>query len=111
MKPENDHLMLTDKELQSVISNDKRLVIILFVAVGNAISYLMKSNFQDLPAKLKRRISWFMMSQESDRYFVETYNIQQIPSLLFFQNRQLIDILPGLVSKTELKKKIMQWIN
>lgn len=97
-------------ELQTVILQEKQLVIILLVAEGNAYSFLMGSNLKSLSAEIEKPISWFLVDYDLNKDFVNTYNLSKIPTVLFFKDGQLVNLITGLISKTELSTKIIQAI-
>lgn len=72
MKSKVNGQFLSYTELQTVILQEKQLVIILLVAEGNACSFLMGSNLKSLSAEIEKPISWFLVDHDLNKDFVNT---------------------------------------
>jgi hypothetical protein len=81
---------ISDSDIQRVISRTEGLVIIIFVADGNAYSILMESSLRNLPVKFKNQVYWCLVNQDQNKASVEFYNIRSIPSLLIFKKNSLL---------------------
>lgn len=108
MNAENTDHFISDSDIKNVISGTKRLVIILLVREGNAYSILMESILRNLPIEIKHQINWYNINQDQNKASSQLYNVRSIPSLLFFKNKQLVDLITGIISEEELIDKIEQ---
>jgi len=99
---------ISGSDIQHVISQTKGIVIILFVTDGNAYSMLMESSLKNLPIEVKNQINWYQINQDQNKGSVELYNIRSIPSLLIFKEKQLVDVITGIISEEELTERIEQ---
>ena len=101
-----DYQYLTNINLKTTVISQKGLTLVLFVMEGSGSCYLMERSLSKLPEKIRKQISIFRMDYEANKEAALAYGIHNTPTILFFQEGQLIDQVMGLSSKKELISRI-----
>ena len=102
MNTEQPPKKLPDFDLNSIIASTTDLVLVLFTSDGSGLGYIEESNLAELPKKLVKSISIYKLDYEKHKDVALTYNIRELPTLLFFHGKTIIDKIVGLHSKAEL---------
>jgi len=97
---------LSVNTLKTTLATQKGLMLLLLVSDSNGLCYLVENNLKKLPDDIKNRVAIFKMDHNANREHLSGYFILNTPTLLFFQEGQLIDKLAGVISKNELITKI-----
>lgn len=90
---------------KNIIEN-KSLSIVKFEAEWNGSCQIVAPIFEDLASSYKDVINFYKIDIEEERVIAYEYCIMDLPTILFFQDGQVIDHVSGLTSKNILKEKI-----
>jgi len=106
MSPKSIHKKLSDFELKSIITSTTDLILVLFTSNGSGLGYIEESNLAELPKRLVKSLSIYKIEYEKNIEAAWAYNIQELPTLLFFHRESIIDKIVGLQTKEDLIAKI-----
>ena len=105
-----EFLLLSDIDLKTSIASQKLLMLVLFITDGNGLCYLVESGLMKLPDKIRNKVAIFKIDHKINKESVNTFGIQNVPTLLFLQDGKLIDRIEGLISKKELISRIQYYL-
>lgn len=92
-------------ELKKVLAN-KSLNVILFKTNWSGNAKLQESILQTLAMSYSRKAHFYTIDIEQAGSIVRQFNIQQVPTMLFFFDRTLEGLLVGLCPEREVKRQI-----
>ncbi|MBT4264468.1 MAG: thioredoxin family protein [Deltaproteobacteria bacterium] len=88
------------------ILSEEKLILIIFVKNNNSICHLFDIIFQKFHSDIMNQIFVYKVDCERSKNIARTYRIHETPSILFFQKKELIDRVSGVISKNELLSRI-----
>lgn len=82
------------------------LSVVAFETEWSGSCQIVTPMLEELANKYDDTISFFKIDIEADKGIAYEYGIIELPTILFFQNGQVIDHITGLTSKHILTEKI-----
>ena len=105
------HKIPTELEhFRKFIEQDEKLTVVAFTAETSGGSLLMRSMLRYIEEKYEGRLNFVHLDAEVAEDFIATYQVCQIPTLLFFARGEMLDCMPGLHSRYELTDRIDRWL-
>jgi len=96
----------TDKNFKDDVLNAKGLVLVDFFATWCGPCKMMAPAIEKLATEYKGKISIGKLDVDENPDTAGKYEIQSIPTLIFFKDGEMVDKLIGFQSEEALKKKI-----
>lgn len=97
---------LTDKNFQVEILESPILAIVDFWAAWCMPCRMIASVLEEIANDYVGKIKVGKVNVDSERALAEKYSIMSIPTLLFFQNGEVIDQIIGAVPKEYIEEKL-----
>ena len=102
----NEHLILTDHNFTAEVLHNPKPVLVDFWAPWCGPCRLMNPIIADLAARYDGRIRVEKVNVDEQPSVSSRYEIRSIPTLLLFNDAQVVERIVGLVPKGFLVKKI-----
>lgn len=87
-------------------TKNETLTLALFKTEWNGACQIVSLIYEDLRKSYGRQAGFFTIDHEKEPVLSKEFGIQEVPTILFFKNGQLIDHAVGLTGKNELIAKI-----
>lgn len=84
----------------------KNLCLVQFKTEWSGTCQIMQPVYEDLAKYYKGLADFFCVDADQDKNLLTQYGIKEVPTILFFKNKEIIDSVTGLVSKNKLIAKI-----
>ena len=91
--------------LKKEILESKVLSIVMFESEWSGSCQIVAPMLEDLACKYEHHIRVYKIDIEEEKSIAYEYGIIELPTILFFQNGQVIDHVTGLTSKYILNEK------
>ncbi len=98
--------ILTDSTFETVLDSEHNLTLVFVASNWSGNCHLVSPILKKLKLKFQTHITVYKMDYDSNKRTVSTYGIHDLPTILFFQNGQLIDQVTGTTSENELISRI-----
>lgn len=92
--------MLTDTDINSIIDSHN-IVLLKFTADWCESCKKYEHFINDLSVYVQE------VDHDLNEDLIEEYEIQKLPTVLVYKNKNLVDRIEGFISKTEFVKKLM----
>lgn len=102
---------INTQEFERVILTSQNLVLVEFYITASASSYLTELSLSTILKKHLNRLDVFKIDVEKNSHLPKDYSLFSFPSLLFFKNNRLVDILKGVTPRSVINKKINVLLN
>ena len=100
------YLNLTPDNFKHEIINSDHPVLVDFWAAWCGPCRVMNPIIESIAENFEGRIKVTKADVEQNQEVATEYNIQAIPTILIFQQGEIVERLSGIVSQTELEKKL-----
>ena len=101
---------LTDKNFKKEISKSSKPVLVEIAAKWSGSCLIMESILTQLAYEYQDKILVGKLDIDTNTKIASEYGVEKLPTYLFFKDGQSVDFIKGIVSKNELKKKIIEVI-
>lgn len=91
-----------------VISNVTPSVVI-FMASWSGSWHILSRSIKKFSTLYKEHVNFFTIDIEEEPKLAQHYNIYQVPTIMLFQNGELIDYAIGVLSEQEFKTKLRKF--
>lgn len=94
-----------DRLTNWLAASQSQLVVVVFYAEWAGSAQLLRGymdRFQKDNAKVL--VDWVNIDEEMQ--LVDKLSINQVPTIMIFQNREVVDLMKGVVSRSKLERKI-----
>jgi thioredoxin 1 len=85
---------------------NETLTLALFKTEWNGACQIVSMIYEELRKSYRRQAGFFTIDHEKESALSKEFGIQEVPTILFFKNGQLVDHAVGLTAKNELITKI-----
>lgn len=102
---------LNDTNFETQVLDTQGVVVVDFWAPWCGPCKMLGPILEELEQQYSSRVKFCKVNVDSTQALAVKYKISSIPTLLFFKNGQLKEIIVGLKSKGELEKVINRLIN
>lgn len=99
-------LELNNDNFQEKVINNNGVALVDFWAEWCGPCRLIGPVVEELSKEYDGKATIGKLNVDDNREIAAQYGIMSIPTLLFFKNGQIVDKQVGVVSKSDLKKKI-----
>ena len=106
MKNKENLLTLTDKNFNHQALENHQPVLVHFRANWSGASDIMAPIIEDLALKFSDEVRFGEIDIEKNNQIAERFDVERIPSLLFFSRGEVVDRLAGVISKSELTDRL-----
>ncbi len=99
---------VSDTDFSEVISAQTSLVLVVFVTDWSGICYIVESFLVSLAKRFQSEVLILKTDFEKNEKTVMGYAIQEVPTVLFFREGELIDRIEGVFSKNEIDARVQK---
>lgn len=99
-------LTFTDSNFKQEVLNAKGLIMVDFFAVWCGPCNIMAPAVERLAESYKGKVKIGKLDVDENNETSSQYEIQSIPTIIFFKDGKLVDKLVGFQSEEALKKKL-----
>ena len=103
-------LHFTDHNFKKEVLESELPVLVDFWATWCGPCKMITPIVEELAKEYKHRIKIGKIDVEENPRTASHYGIMSIPTLIFLKNGQVMEQLVGVIAKTELKKKIEEYL-
>ncbi|MBU3958553.1 MAG: thioredoxin [Candidatus Omnitrophica bacterium] len=97
---------LTDDNFKKEVLESDELVLVDFWATWCGPCKMIAPILEDLAQDYDKKIKIGKLNVEDNSKIASQYGIMSIPTLMFFKKGKVIEQVAGVISKSQLKKKI-----
>lgn len=97
---------VTSNELSDFLSSSKRVLLVEFFTRESTGSYLIELSLTEAQNEFSNDLEVYKVNIEKNAQLAEKYKLFSFPSLMFFRDGKMIDILTGAIPKKLLLNKI-----
>lgn len=101
---------LTDGNFEQEIDSSEGLAMVDFWAEWCGPCRLVGPVVAELAGEYAGKIKVGKLDVDSNRTTSQRFGIRSIPSILFFKDGELVDVVVGAVPKSHLEQKIQQYV-
>ncbi|MBD3224519.1 MAG: thiol reductase thioredoxin [Caldithrix sp.] len=98
-------------ELKKVVEKNNNTIIVEFYTEWSASSYMIGELLKELQEAYAGSITVAFVNADANPQLCSDFGIQKIPALLFFKNRQVVSLLQGTPSRSEIERIIQNFKN
>ena len=92
-------------------TKNETLTLALFKTEWNGACQIVSTIYEELAKSYQAHAGFFTIDHEEEPALGREFGIQEVPTILFFKNGQLVDHAVGLTAKNELISKIESALN
>jgi len=92
--------------LKQEILENKVLSVVIFESEWNGSCQIVAPILDDLATKYENTINFYKIDIDEEKEIAYEYGIMDLPTILFFQNGEVVDHIIGLSSKHIIQEKI-----
>jgi thioredoxin 1 len=97
---------ITDLQFNDRVMRSNLPVVLLVCAPHSENSAIMEKEIRYIAASYKGKLEFFSINADKNPETFGRYGIRSLPTLLFFQNRSVVDRIVGLLLGGALKSRI-----
>lgn len=90
----------------SQVLNGQGLKLVRFCAEWSGSCQIMAPIYKELSKIFKKSASFYNIDIEKVPLLKKQYGVEQLPTILFFQNGRVIDYVTGMISREALIEKL-----
>jgi len=106
IQEKQSYVTLTDKNFQNTVLESKKPVLVDFWAPWCGPCQVMGPVIKELAEEFQTRAVVAKVNVDDHQEIAARYGIQSIPTLMIFQNGEVVDQMVGTMSKTALAQKL-----
>lgn len=93
---------LIDRQFSELVLNSKKPVLVYYWASWCGPCKLVAPVLEEIEATFADRLHIFKLDVETERISMNTYDVQNVPTLILFKNGKILGSKVGAVSKSQL---------
>ncbi len=105
---ENGPITVTDENFANEIEGADGLAMVDFWAEWCGPCHLVAPAVEELAREYADRVKVGKMDVDANPSTPQRFNIRSIPSILFFKDGELVDMVVGALPKSSLEQKILE---
>lgn len=98
--------MTTETKFREDVLEKRGISVVKFYADWSGTSQMMMPAFEQLADYYKTNARFFKVDIDSNPLLKETYGVMELPTILFFNNGEIIDHVSGMISRNALIAKM-----
>ena len=98
--------MTTESSFKKDVLETRGITVVKFFADWSGTSQMMMPAFEQIAESYKSSANFFKVDIEANPVLKETYGVMELPTILFFQNGNIIDHVSGIISRNALIAKM-----
>jgi thioredoxin 1 len=102
----DDSLVITSADFRKEVLESEQTALVLFSSGWSGLSALMEPKLGRLAATHEGKIRVRKLDFDTNKQLAEEYAVHIVPTVLIFQNGELVDRLSGLISERALGTKL-----
>lgn len=83
-----------------------QMVIVNFSSAGSSSCQIFEQEFAAISQEYQDRVTFAQVDVDSNEELIQRYNIDGIPTLIFFKNGQEIHRIKGIVMRDKLRRQV-----
>ena len=100
------YIKLTKVNFIKEVLKSKQPVLVEFFTHWSGSCHIISPILKEIEAKYKTCVKFCKINMDEQKEIVQKYGIQKIPTILFFKDGQVFDIIKGVVPKTAIAEKL-----
>ncbi|MFT3678897.1 MAG: thioredoxin domain-containing protein [Ferruginibacter sp.] len=97
---------VTQKNFDRQVIRNSNLSVVQFFAEWSGACQMMMPVFDELSRAYKSKAAFYSVNIDEEPVLKEQYGIMELPTILFFQDGDVIDFVAGVTSKNEFIEKL-----
>ena len=98
---------ITDNDFKTKVLEAKGLVLIDFWATWCGPCQMLGSVLEDLSVEMENDVSIVKLNVDENPITRDKYEIMSIPTMLIFNNGNIVDTIVGFVGKDQIKNRLL----
>ncbi len=99
-------LILSDANFQEEVLNSVQTVLVVFGTGRHGAFHILTPILEQLSIEYHRKVKIGLLDIDKNKFTTQKYGILRIPTLLFFEDGEIVDHIVGLVRKSTIVLKI-----
>ena len=98
---------ITDNDFQTKVIEAKGLVLVDFWATWCGPCQMLGPVLEDLSVEMENEVSIVKLNVDENPITRDKYEIMSIPTMLIFNNGNIVDTIVGFVGKDQIKNRLL----
>lgn len=103
--------MTTESSFKKDVLETKGVSVVKFFAEWSGTSQMMMPAFEQIANAYKASANFFTVDIDMNPLLKENYGVMDLPTILFFQNGNIVDHVSGMISRNALIAKMENTLN
>lgn len=103
--------MTTETNFREDVLASQGISVVKFYADWSGTSQMMMPAFKQLADSYSNNARFFKVDIDNNPLLKETYGVMDLPTILFFNNGEIIDHVSGMISRNALIAKMENSLN
>jgi len=100
-------LSINDNNFKNEVKKSSLPVVVTFWAEWCGSCHIMAPLVEEIANDYSGKVKMGILNVDDNKVIAEEYGVISYPTILFFKQNNLIDVANGVISKKELKEKVM----
>lgn len=106
MQTDSILITLTETNFDQEVLESPQPVFVEFFANWCGTCHINAPLIRDMAIKFQTMIKFCQIDIDAHEDIAKTYGVQKIPTILFFQDGQVVDFLAGILPRTVIEQKL-----
>ena len=103
--------MITESNFKRDVLETKGISVVKFFAEWSGTSQMMLPAFEQIADAYKASANFFKVDIDINPLLKENYGVMDLPTILFFENGNIVDHISGMISRNALIAKMENTLN
>jgi thioredoxin 1 len=100
------YIEVTDQDFTEKVLNAAQLVVVDFTAKWSSTCQILDPEFEAVSKEYQGRVTFVKLDVDQNEELIRQWNVDGVPTLLFFKNGQAINRIKGIMMRDKLRRQI-----